>query len=142
MTKKTRDFAEYIRRRMELDADLADQIDDEEFNAHIAQQIYDARVAAGLSQKQLAERVGTKQSVISRLEDADYGSHSLSMLRRISRALGCKIRVELYRQSAPPCQLATAAEVSAEIDLPKMPKQPVEWTMDVNVDSSQPSTIA
>jgi ribosome-binding protein aMBF1 (putative translation factor) len=41
-------------------------------NAAVAQLIYDARTKAGLSQAQLAERIGTNQSVISRLEDADY----------------------------------------------------------------------
>ena len=53
-----------------------------------AQLIYAAREKAGLSQAELAERIGTKQSVISRLEDADYEGHSLSMLHRIAAALG------------------------------------------------------
>ena len=43
-----------------------------------------ARTEAGLSQKELAEMIGTTQSVISRLEDADYEGHSLSMLSRIA----------------------------------------------------------
>ena len=54
----------------------------------IAQQIYDMRKSAGLTQKQLASMINTTPSVISRLEDADYESHSLSMLRRIAGALG------------------------------------------------------
>jgi ribosome-binding protein aMBF1 (putative translation factor) len=54
-------------------------IERERVNAEVAQMIYDRRTAAGLTQKQLAERVGTRRSVISRLEDADYGGHSLSM---------------------------------------------------------------
>jgi transcriptional regulator with XRE-family HTH domain len=54
----------------------------------VAQLIYAARTKAGLSQAQLAERIGTRQSVISRLEDADYDGHSLSMLQRIAAALG------------------------------------------------------
>ena len=57
-------------------------------NAAVAQLIYDARNKAGLSQAELAKRVGTKQSVISRLEDADYEGHSLTMLQRIATALG------------------------------------------------------
>jgi ribosome-binding protein aMBF1 (putative translation factor) len=57
-------------------------------NAAVAQLIYEARNKAGLSQAELAERIGTKQSVISRLEDADYEGHSLSMLHRIAAALG------------------------------------------------------
>ncbi|MEO7993342.1 MAG: helix-turn-helix domain-containing protein [bacterium] len=63
--------------------------------ARVAQQIYDARTAAGLTQAQLAELVGTRQSVIARLEDADYTSHSLRMLRRIASALGMHVEVAL-----------------------------------------------
>ena len=44
-------------------------------NVAVAQLIYAARTKAGLSQAQLAERIGTKQSVISRLEDADCEGH-------------------------------------------------------------------
>ena len=40
---------------------------------------------AGLSQKELAALIGTTQSVISRLEDSDYGGRSLTMLERIWR---------------------------------------------------------
>jgi ribosome-binding protein aMBF1 (putative translation factor) len=56
-------------------------------NASVAQLIYAARTKARLSQAQLANRIGTKQSVISRLEDADYEGHSLGMLQRIAAAL-------------------------------------------------------
>jgi len=62
-------------------------------DAVVGQLIYDARTEAGLTQKQLAELVGTDQRVISRLEDADYEGHSLSMLRRIARALGKKLEI-------------------------------------------------
>lgn len=61
----------------------------------IAQMIYDARIAAGLTQQQLAELVGTKQPVISQLESADYEGHSLSMLERIASALNLKVELRL-----------------------------------------------
>jgi transcriptional regulator with XRE-family HTH domain len=48
---------------------------------------------AGLTQQQLAELVGTKGSVISRLEDDDYAGHSLRMLQRISAALNCRVEI-------------------------------------------------
>lgn len=66
-------------------------------NFHVAQMIYDARTTAGLTQKQLAELVGTKQPVIARLEDADYEGHSLSMLSRIAAALGRRLDVRFVR---------------------------------------------
>lgn len=59
----------------------------------VAELIYDARKQAGLTQAQLAEAVGTKQQVISQLEDADYDGHSLSMLERIANALHVRIEI-------------------------------------------------
>jgi len=51
------------------------------------------REEAGLTQTELAERVGTTQSVISRLESDEYEGHSLSMLYRIGAALDRRIAV-------------------------------------------------
>jgi ribosome-binding protein aMBF1 (putative translation factor) len=62
-------------------------------NATIAQEIYDLRTKAGLTQKRLAELVGTAHSVMSRLEDADYEGHSLRMLQRISVVLDRRVEV-------------------------------------------------
>ena len=70
-------------------------------NLRIAEQIYTLRTAAGLSQKDLAHRVGTTQSVISRLEDADYDGHSLNMLARIAHALGHKLCIHFVPQDNP-----------------------------------------
>jgi ribosome-binding protein aMBF1 (putative translation factor) len=56
-------------------------------NLDVAQIIYDARTKAGLSQRELAALIGSKQPVIARLEDADYEGHSLTMLQRIAAAL-------------------------------------------------------
>jgi transcriptional regulator with XRE-family HTH domain len=61
--------------------------------ANVAQDIYNLRTEAGLTQRELAELVGTTASVISRLEDADYEGHSLSMLRRVAAALGRRVEV-------------------------------------------------
>jgi predicted transcriptional regulator len=52
----------------------------------------------------LARKVGTTQSVISRLEDADYDGHSLAMLRRIASAL--EKRVEIRFVPSPKLQHA------------------------------------
>jgi predicted transcriptional regulator len=59
----------------------------------IAMEIFRLREKAGLTQKQLADKVGTRQSVISRLEDADYRGHSLEMLRRIAEALDYRLEI-------------------------------------------------
>ena len=67
----------------------------ERLAADIAERIYTLRTQAGLSQAQLAKLVDTKQSVISRLESADYNGHSLTMVRRIADALDCQLDVKI-----------------------------------------------
>jgi DNA-binding XRE family transcriptional regulator len=51
------------------------------------------RTEAGLSTRALAQKVGTQASVISRIEQASYGGHSLSMLRRVAAALGHRVEI-------------------------------------------------
>jgi ribosome-binding protein aMBF1 (putative translation factor) len=69
------------------------QLEEELANREVASQIYQLREKAGLSQAQLAKRVGTTQSVISRLEDADYEGHSLAMLTRIAAAVEQRVEI-------------------------------------------------
>lgn len=47
-----------------------------------------ARRAAGLSQRELAERVGVRQQQIARWESEQYGCVSLARLNRVAEALG------------------------------------------------------
>jgi transcriptional regulator with XRE-family HTH domain len=76
------------------DPEMENLIREASLNAIVAQLIYEARTARGLTQKQLADRVGTKQSAIARLEDADYDGHSLSMLQKIAGALNQKVEIK------------------------------------------------
>jgi len=62
-------------------------------NREVAQRIFELREQAGLSQTELAKRVGTTQSVISRLEDAAYEGHSLAMLNRIAAAVERRVEI-------------------------------------------------
>jgi ribosome-binding protein aMBF1 (putative translation factor) len=54
----------------------------------LGQLIYDLRTGAGLSQRALAERMGTTQSVISRLEEGGGARNRLDTLARVAVALG------------------------------------------------------
>ena len=70
-------------------------------SAEIARKIYDLRKAAGLSQRALAQLIGTTASVICRLEDADYEGHSLAMLQRIAAAVNKRVEIRFVsRQTA------------------------------------------
>jgi ribosome-binding protein aMBF1 (putative translation factor) len=67
-------------------------LDEEIVNVEAAQLVYDLRKKAGLSQRELAKKVGTTASVICRMEQADYES-SLPMLRRIAGALNRRLEL-------------------------------------------------
>jgi len=62
-------------------------------SAELARTLYQMRMDAKLTQRELAKRVGTSASVISRIENDDYEGHSLSMLRRVAAALGKRVHV-------------------------------------------------
>jgi DNA-binding XRE family transcriptional regulator len=58
--------------------------------------VREMREASELTQRELAERIGTAQSVIARLEDAEYSGHSLSLLKRIAAA--CNVNLTLHAE--------------------------------------------
>src|SRR5512139_3691722 len=102
--------------KTDFDAYLEEQLKDKGFAERfkkageawdVAIRLASLREKAGLSQKELAKRVGTSQQQISRLESPSYEGHSLSMLRRIAEVLGATIRVEIQQRSTP-CQWLVA----------------------------------
>lgn len=98
--KTTTDAEETLDRMAGRDPLLREQVEEAKLDMHVAQMILEAREAEGLSQAQLARLVGTQQSVISRLEDADYQGRSLTMLQRIAAALHRKLDVRLLPEGS------------------------------------------
>src|SRR5580704_9195446 len=91
--KRTSDALMLVEELTGKSQEMAALIEQEQANLDIARKIYELRTKAGLSQAGLARKVGTTQSVISRLEDADYDGHSLEMLRRIASALEKRVEI-------------------------------------------------
>lgn len=60
--------------------------------------VREMREDARFTQTELAKRVGTTQSVIARLEDAEYAGHSLTMLERIAAACGMGLRLRAEKK--------------------------------------------
>lgn len=54
-----------------------------------------ARIAAGLSQRQLATKLGIKEQQVQRYEATDYQSASLARVSEVVSTLGLSIRAEL-----------------------------------------------
>ncbi|MGD0128404.1 MAG: helix-turn-helix transcriptional regulator [Terriglobia bacterium] len=117
--RKTSNAVRILHRRyVGEDAQRKASLERERVNAEVARTIYELREQAGLSQKELAERVDTTQSVISRLEDADYDGHSLSMLNRIAKALNRQIQVVMRpkEQKQASITLAVTKNVVREVN--------------------------
>jgi transcriptional regulator with XRE-family HTH domain len=93
-----------MKNRTNFDVYLEDQLKDPDFAERfekageawdVALKLASLRKASGLSQKELANRLGTSQQQISRLESPSYEGHSLSMLRRVAEILDATVRVEI-----------------------------------------------
>ncbi|MDO9123121.1 MAG: helix-turn-helix transcriptional regulator [Deltaproteobacteria bacterium] len=93
-----------MKRQTNFDLYLEEQLKDADFVERfrkageawdVALKLASLRKASGLSQKELAKRVGTSQQQISRLESPSYEGHSLSMLRRVAEVLGATLHVEI-----------------------------------------------
>ncbi len=79
---------------------LEKELEQERMALQIGQEIYNLRKKAKLTQQELADMVGTKKSAISRLEDADYGGHSINMLLKIAVAVGMKLEINFIKSKS------------------------------------------
>ena len=64
----------------------------------LAMLVREMREAAGFTQTELAKKARTTQSVIARLEDAEYAGHSLTMLERIAAACGVALKLRAEKK--------------------------------------------
>ena len=86
-------YAKIVGNDSKKKAEFDQHYEDAVIQTDAAQLIYDIRSKAGLSQRELAKKIGTSASAICRLEDADYDGHSLSLLKRIAEALDKRVQI-------------------------------------------------
>lgn len=88
---------------MEFKKYLDKQLENEEFKKEweefqpelqLMKQVIGERIKQNISQKELADRMGTKQANISRLENGN-ANPSLDFLKRLAKALGKKLEIKL-----------------------------------------------
>ena len=92
--KPTSDAVEILQRRYyDRNPRRAAGLESARVDDEIGRKVYELRTSAGLTQRELAKRVGTTASVICRLEDAEYDGHSLALLRRIAAALNQRVEL-------------------------------------------------
>lgn len=84
-------FEEDLKKRLKNPA-FRKEWEDSEAEYQLSCKLIEARLKKGISQRELAKRVGTSQAAISRIESMN-GNPSLSFLKRISVALGTKLQI-------------------------------------------------
>ena len=93
--RKKDDLDRTIEKILKQDPSFAEKLEKADRAWDIAFQIYDLRQKARLTQKQLAELVGTKQSNIARIEAADYTGYTFKTLEKVTKALRAKLEIRI-----------------------------------------------
>lgn len=95
MVKKKDDLDRLTEKLIKQDPSIAEEFEKADQAWNIAFQIHDLRVEAGLTQKQLAKLVGTKQSNIARIESAEYMGYTLKTLKKVTNSLKAKLEIKI-----------------------------------------------
>ena len=110
--------------RLEKDKEYRDLFVENEITVGVPFQIRAIREDRGWSQKELAERTGKQQSVISQLENPDYGKLTLSTLKALASAFDVGLMVRF----APFSELVSRAANLSEIGL-EVPEFSKDWNL-------------
>jgi ribosome-binding protein aMBF1 (putative translation factor) len=86
---------------------IAEQMKDPEFRKawdaldpefQVLKAMIKARERTGISQAELARRIGTKQSVISRLERGAFSKATLETIKKVADALDMRLELRLHQK--------------------------------------------
>jgi DNA-binding Xre family transcriptional regulator len=80
------------------DSDFAKEFDALREEFALAREVIELRKQRNMTQKELAEKAGTSQPAIARLESGRYRNVSLAFLRKVGKALGVQPEVHLRAQ--------------------------------------------
>ncbi len=94
-----RTLKEYIAEQM-MNPEFKKAWEDLEPEFQIFKAMIKAREKTGITQAELARRVGTKQSVISRLERGAFSKASLETIKKMADALDMRLEIRLHHKKA------------------------------------------
>ncbi len=95
MNKNNNDFQKYLQENLK-DADFKKHFDEYGKQLEIAYQILQLRKKRKMSQKKLAEKIGTTQSNVARME-AGQQNFTTSTLSKIASAFNCEVKVDFVK---------------------------------------------
>ena len=105
----TRNASHILHRRIQDDHESQLQVQLATICAQIAEEVYDARRQRGMTQAALATLIGTSQSAIARVEDADYDGHSIKTIAKIAVALELDVAVKFHDNDYQPIDFDVSA---------------------------------
>jgi HTH-type transcriptional regulator/antitoxin HipB len=88
------DLDRYIKKRKKTDPEFAKGFDEGYRDFKIGVILRQAREEAGLTQEELADRVGTRKTAISRIEN-HAEDIKLSTIQKVAKALGKSLEISL-----------------------------------------------
>ncbi len=94
MTEGEHAYQEW-RERFFADPENRKVYEEEAAKSELWLQLVEARLAAGLTQAEVAERIGVSQAQVARIEKRGYDAYTLNTLRRYVRALGTEYSLEV-----------------------------------------------
>lgn len=94
-----RTLKEYIAGQMK-DPSFKKAWDDLDPEFQVLKAMIKAREKSGLSQAGLARRLGTKQSVVSRLERGAFSKATLETIKNVADALDLRLEIRLHQKKA------------------------------------------
>jgi len=93
--KKRTNFDQYVEEMIKKHPSLKEGLKRADKAWDVAGQVYDLRKKAGLTQQELADLMGTKQSNIARIESGDYKSYTWKTLEKITKALKARLEIKI-----------------------------------------------
>lgn len=91
--------------RLRQDPDYQAIYDEEAAKSELWLQLVEARQAAGLTQAEMAQRLGVSQAQVARIEKRGYDAYTLNTLRRYVKALGegfsLEVRIRFPEEGSP-----------------------------------------
>jgi HTH-type transcriptional regulator/antitoxin HipB len=88
------DLRKYIDKRKKKDRKFAEGYDEGYEQFKVGVMLREARIAAGITQEELARRIGTKKTAISRIEN-HAEDMKLSTLKKAAIALGKRLEIKI-----------------------------------------------
>lgn len=89
------DYKKFRDKQLKENPKLKRHYDELEPEYAIIRAVMRKRIKKGMTQSQLAHKIGTKQSAIARLESGSYNP-SFAMLKKVAKALDVELKISLH----------------------------------------------